>query len=326
MSRSVGRSFAGKDRFRRHSVESRSPLSPVMESNRGDSASEPLIARAPLRNVGRGDVATVARTRSGSQPNALSPMMRGSKSRRRSSANDRGRRKTTTMSMLLQMQGDGISLAELASAGTSVQELVLMGFDQECLAAVKASNAPVFPLSDFRRHFHVDRRWLVETLNVDARVLSRTANSVREYVAFGIDAAWLALHGLDAPSMRRFASHLTLSDWVTKMHLEKPMVDTVGLTMDDFEAMGWDRQSLKNGLGFTDTLLDELVDPSQPLHCGGGDSNSQQRQNTRRGSASASRVPSSSAATATGASSREQAMSRKILANVAHDRNLRLGV
>ena len=107
-----------KDRHRRHSVESRSPLSPATESPAGsrglalslpgpeEEEDEPLIARTQLVRKAGG----LARARSGSQPHALSPTMRGGLS-----PPSKG---TTTMEMLLMM--DNVSIVDLHKAGTTL--------------------------------------------------------------------------------------------------------------------------------------------------------------------------------------------------------------
>eukprot|EP01043_Picozoa_sp_COSAG02_P022918 COSAG02_NODE_1207_length_13885_cov_124.791237_17_plen_323_part_00 len=164
-------------RRRRWSVESRSPLSPVTESPANTVRSLagpeedkhlPLIARAPVnRKSGTG---TLARTRSGSQPHALSPKMRGTPAKGSSG-------KKSTMEMLLLM--DNVSITDLHKAGTTLDELLLMGFGPKTLAAVKTRKSdgrvvPIFPLRDIKQNYKIDRRWLSDKVGMDANLLSRT--------------------------------------------------------------------------------------------------------------------------------------------------------
>lgn len=165
-------------RHRRWSVESRSPLSPVTESPANalrslagpeeEDEHLPLIARGPVnRNFGTG---TLARTRSGSQPHALSPKMRGTPAKGSSG-------KKSTMEMLLLM--DNVSITDLRKAGTTLDELLLMGFGPKTLAAVRTRKSdgrvvPIFPLRDIKQNYKIDRRWLSDKVGMDAKLFSRT--------------------------------------------------------------------------------------------------------------------------------------------------------
>lgn len=133
-----------------------------------------------------------------------------------------------------------------------------MGFGPQTLAAVDGQGKPIFPLSDLKKHYKIDRRWLSEAVGVDAAGLSRTANSAADYAAVGIDAAWLLIQGLDAACMRRFADSLSLADWVTTLKLENAIATKIGLSMPDFVSMGWDWESLISGLDYSERQLEAL--------------------------------------------------------------------
>jgi hypothetical protein len=157
---------------RRSSMESPtptpSPLSPVAESpvhSRPNAGRAPLIARRDpelLSRAHRGG--GLVRQRSGSVPDARSPLMRGGAHRRTSGSK-------STMEMLLQMEG--IGPRDLAKAGASAAELVQMGFSKDTLAARTDAGMPVFSLRNLRKHLAIDRRWLAEVLGADAAALSR---------------------------------------------------------------------------------------------------------------------------------------------------------
>lgn len=171
-------------RRRRWSVESRSPLSPVTESPHTagrslagpeeDDEELPLIARAALNRksvTNRKSVSNgLVRTRSGSQPHALSPTMRGTPAKG-------GRTKKSTMEMLLLM--DNVNITDLHKAGTTLDELLLMGFGPKVLAAVRTQKSsglivPIFPLRDIKQNYKIDRRWLSDKVGMDANLFSRT--------------------------------------------------------------------------------------------------------------------------------------------------------
>jgi hypothetical protein len=253
-------------RHRRWSVESRSPLSPVVESpaNRGlalslagpeeEDEDAPLIARTRrgggARGGGGGGGGGLVRTRSGSQPDALSPKMRGTGGGGGGSSSSS---KKNTMDMLLMM--DNVNINDLHKAGTTLDELLLMGFGSKTLAAIRTPPSgqvePVFPLRAIKKCYKIDRRWLAEKVGMDANLFSRTANSAVDYEAVGIDASWLLINGLDAGCMRRFGDCISLSDWVTKLGLEQSIARKIGLSGRDFMSLGWDYSSLIKSLDYT---------------------------------------------------------------------------
>ena len=243
---------------RRHSIDSPfeiSPLSPVVESpaaGRGGGGgarrrvNEPLIVRG-------GGAAGAARSRRGSML-VLSPTSHA--------AQKDGKRGS-----LIQLLGQGVGLAELVSAGVKLEELTRIGFGRQSLTLDRPDGKPQFPLlAELQSCFGVDRRWLADTVGATAADLARSLNTADDYVAVGIDAAWLMVHGLGKQLLLPFRRNgkLTLSDWLSKLGLEKAMVRQLGLKAADFIKIGWDRDSLAAGLKFTAAELDalELADDS----------------------------------------------------------------